>query len=508
MSNRAIETEIKVKALEQCLTLQNVEQVAAEVGVAPNSIRNWFNAKVLPTLPAILVNEIPGPKPRDPRASPAEPPGPMARVGHGTVEDRRPSECPQCHQGLVWKNGVYWVLNWLAVVTFHWFSPERVPVQRFRCAVCGCEIITPARARLAEARHQAWQLLKQLVAFSKFKLGLSDRRTVALAKLTWGWRISTTFVNDVAQSVGQKAQATLARLKDCRQKAAHILMGDETFPRIVDGQALRAKAHSVGVAMCESGLIRGVKAVRHQVRDMGALFKGVVGTGFQPEYFLSDFDVHFPKIVKQAISGIMLLKDFVHAQRVINRHFDEAVRNVTLEVPKGTSTKERNKQRDLKRRLLRKRLEPIRTLFIKAFRSGYEAVAFIYIEGALQMLQDPTCIIQTESVRRLHTQLTKFFTKHGKTLLFQFEQKATTGLVCTTNALESKNSLFKPFERIAQAFQSAESCEAFLSGLALMEDFDVKTRGSHQGTSAMQRAEINLADLGAHSFFEAVGLAL
>ena len=40
MCNRAIKTEIKVKALEQCLTLQNVEQVAAEVGVAPNSIRN------------------------------------------------------------------------------------------------------------------------------------------------------------------------------------------------------------------------------------------------------------------------------------------------------------------------------------------------------------------------------------------------------------------------------------------------------------------------------------
>jgi hypothetical protein len=180
---------------------------------------------------------------------------------------------------------------------------------------------------------------------------------------------------------------------------------------------------------------------------------------------------------------------------------------VTLEVPKGTSTKERNKQRDLKRRLLRKRLEPIRALFIKAFRSGYEAVAFIYIDAALQMLQDPTCIIQTESVRKLYTQLSKFFTKHGKTLLFQFEQKATASLVCTTNALESKNSIFKPFERIAQAFQSGESCEAFLSGVALMEDFDVKTRGTHQDTSAMQRAEINLDDLGAHSFFEAVGLA-
>ena len=504
MSNRAIETEIKVKALAQCLTLQNVEQVAAEVGVAPNSIRNWFNHKVLPALPAILVNATPGPQSSKPPAHPAEPPAP---VRPETVEGDRPAECPHCHQGPVWKNGVYGVLNWLAVVTFHWFSPARVSVQRFRCAKCGREIITPARARLTAARQHAWQLLQQVVAFSKFKLGLSDRRTVALVKLTWGWSISTTLVNDVTQRVGRKAQSTLARLKDCRQKAARVLMGDETFPRIVDGQALRAKAHSVGVVICESGLIRGVKAVRHQARDLGELFKGVVGTGFHPTYFLSDFDVHFPKIVQRAVPGLRLLKDLVHAQRVINRHFDEAVRNVTLEVPKGTSTKNRTRQRDLKRRLLRKRLEPIRAVFIKAFRSGYEAVAFIYIEGALQMLQDPTCIIQTESVRTLHTQLTKFFTKHGPTLLFQFEQKATADLAWTTNALESKNSIFKPFERIAQAFQSGESCEAFLSGVALMEDFEVKTRGVHQGTSAMQRAEINLDDLGAQSFFEAVGLA-
>jgi hypothetical protein len=57
------------------------------------------------------------------------------------------------------------------------------------------------------------------------------------------------------------------------------------------------------VAICENGLIRGVKVVRHQARDLGALFKEVVGTGYHPQYFLSDFDVHFPKIVCQAIKG-------------------------------------------------------------------------------------------------------------------------------------------------------------------------------------------------------------
>jgi hypothetical protein len=51
-----------------------------------------------------------------------------------------------------------------------------------------------------------------------------------------------------------------------------------------------------------------------------------------------------------------------------------------------------------------------------------------------------------------------------------------------------------------------ERCEGFFAGMALVENFDVKTRGIHQGTSAMQRAAINLEDLGATNFFSAVGL--
>ncbi len=39
-----------------------------------------------------------------------------------------------------------------------------------------------------------------------------------------------------------------------------------------------------------------------------------------------------------------------------------------------------------------------------------------------------------------------------------------------------------------------------------MENFDVKWRGKHQGTSAIERASIDLQDLGATDFFGAVGL--
>ena len=505
MANRIIPIETKDNALNQCLALQNVAAVADMLGVAPNSIRYWFETKVLAKLPEVLEKEQPGTKVKATPAAmrPAE--GKRAvSTGEG---DERPGFCPDCQSGRVWKNGLYGVINWLAFLSLHWFSQSRVAIQRYRCGDCGCEIASPQRQRLAQARRQGWQFFKRLVAFSKFKLALSDRRTSLLAAFAFGRAVSATFVNQVTHSAGQPAQATLKQIAACRQKVAKVLMGDETFPHILDWQSLRAKGHSLGVAICESGLIRGVKVVRHQSRDLGALFKDVIGKGYQPQYFLSDFDVHFPKIVSQAIEGIRFLKDFVHALRIIVRYFDMAVRQVTIEVPKGTSLKERQKQLDLKRHLIRKHLEPVRALFFKAFQPGYESVAFLYIEGALARLQDPHIVIQTESVCNLHKQLTKFFTKHGRTLEFQFEQKARTGLLCTSNLLESKNSIFKPFARIAQSFQRSDTCEWFWCGVALMENFDVKLRGLHQGTSAMQRAEINLDDLGAHSFFEAVGLA-
>ena len=103
--------------------------------------------------------------------------------------------------------------------------------------------------------------------------------------------------------------------------------------------------------------------------------------------------------------------------------------------------------------------------------------------------------------------MSQFFTKHGATRAFQLERRAKAGLLCTSNLLESKNSIFKPFARTAQSFQRTETCEWFWSGVALMEDFDVKVRGLHQASSAIARAEINLDDLGAPTFFEAVGLA-
>ncbi|MEW6405396.1 MAG: hypothetical protein AB1649_26695, partial [Chloroflexota bacterium] len=114
--------------------------------------------------------------------------------------------------------------------------------------------------------------------------------------------------------------------------------------------------------------------------------------------------------------------------------------------------------------------------------------------------------IQTSSVQTLARRLQRFVKKHGSTINTLLSLSVEYGTPTTTNSLESKNGIFKPFSLSAKFFPSPERCQAFFSGVALMENFDVKTRGLNQGTCAMQRAKINLEDFGASDFFSAVGL--
>jgi len=52
----------------------------------------------------------------------------------------------------------------------------------------------------------------------------------------------------------------------------------------------------------------------------------------------------------------------------------------------------------------------------------------------------------------------------------------------------------------AKFFPKPDKCQSFFAGDALMENFDVKTRGPNKGTSAMQRAGIDLDDFRCYGF--------
>jgi len=330
---------------------------------------------------------------------------------------------------------------------------------------------------------------------SRFKLGLSVRKTQVLVVFVYGRQVAVGFI----QQQGQRAQQVLERLKDCRQKAARFLLFDETFPK------LGKRAYSLGVVICEHGLIRSVRTLSRKTRDIPSQLQAVVGEHYRPDFFLTDLAITYGKHLERAGLSLKHLRDLVHLMRQIIRLFDDAIREVTLNVPKGLSYQQRRKQKRLKQRLLRKHLRPILRTALKAFSPGYESICVLLLEGTVTQLQDPDLILQTDSVQRLTKRLRRFIKKHGPTINSLLYLAVTEGTPKTTNALESVNARFKPFSRIAKSFRLT-TAQNFFAGVALMENFDVKTPGRNRTTSAVQRAGININDLGSDDFFSAVGL--
>ncbi len=455
----------------------------------PESTLSYDLNKLDQALPEVLLNQTPGPKPREQATD-----GPAK-----SNKQQRPIICPECG-GKVRKNGTYWMLNWVLMLTMGWQGLQKVLLQRRRCKECGHELISPERMRQTEARQAWWQQVNRLIALSRFKLRLSVRATQILVKFVYARQVSVGHIERLTQRTGQRAQGALTKLKQCRQSVAQFLLFDETFPK------MRDRSYSLGVSICEYGLIRTVGYVTQKAKNISAQLREVVGEHFQPTYFLTDLDVSYNKYMKEAGLTLTHLRDKVHLIRQIVRLFDQAIADTTLDVPKGLPLKERKKQRQLKRRLLRKRLQPLLGLVFKAFSPGYESVCVLILEGLIWELQDPAIIIQTASVQTLVRRLQRFVNKHGDTINLLLQLSVEQGTPTTTNSLESKNSIFKPFSRIAKFFPTPAMCASFFCGVALMENFDVKTRGSNKGTCAMQRAEINLDDVGAADFFSAVGL--
>jgi len=489
MAGRIRQIEEKVQPVLTALDQINVEAAAREAGIPPSTLRDDLK-KVKKALPEVLADRERGPKPKN-------------RVEGSTAkqsETGEPIVCPECGSKVT-KNGTYWVLNWVLMLTMGWMGVQKVLIQRRHCKKCGKEIASPERVRQARARQAWWQQVNRLIVLSRLKLRLSVRLIQTLVEFVYGRSVSVGHIQRLTYRVGKRAEAALARLSQCRQAVARFLMFDETFPKMA------RRAYSLGVTICEHGLIRSVRCITRKARDIPAQLRQTVGEHFHPAYFLTDLDVMYNKFMRDAGLDLIHLRDVVHLIRQIVRLFDDAVREVTLNVPKGLPLKERKKQRKLKRRLLRKRLQPMLTLVFKAFSPGYESVCVLMLEGVISQLEDPTTIIiQIASVQRLARRLRRFVKKHGHAINLSLQLSVKQGTPTTTNALESKNSIFKPLSLIAKFFSQPDKCQSFFAGVALMENFDVKTRGPNKGTSAMQRAGINLEDFGATDFFSAVGL--
>jgi hypothetical protein len=494
MAYRKIPLSEKIKIFIYIFSIINKTEIAKKFGIDPSTLIDLIEKKVIPALKIILVNKKPGPKSSDDQIEFNF----DEQSGTSKWQDERPASCPHCGSSKVWKNGFYFVLNWLMLLLPIKINYLKEKIQRYICGDCNMPISSQEKDDMAEKRNNGKVLIKRLIVFSKFKLRLSHRLTQLLINFVYpNITVSIRYVDLVTQRIGTKSRAILNGLKDIPQKIATIIMGDETFPRII-GKGV-AYGKSIAIVICEYGVIRTAKVVTKKSLNLKSIFQDTMGKAYNPKYFLSDYDKLYPKLITAINKNIIQLKDIVHTFRIIYRHFETAIRNITIDYPKTLPLKQRKRQKKLKQRLLRKHLKQIKYLFCKAFASGYEATAHLYIYGALNELENFP--IQNQAIKTLYKVLKKFFDKYIDTLVFQLENR--DNIISTTNALESKNSIFKAFTRAAKSYQTADTCEKTINGIALMENFDVKTRGVNKGTSAFSRANIQL---NADNFFDCVGL--
>jgi len=142
---------------------------------------------------------------------------------------------------------LYWVINWLDLLSLHWFRPAHA--WRSNAIVVGI-----VAGRLLHRNGSVWRKradkagnsLKTVSGIQQIQVGFIDRRTALLAAFAFGRVISATFVSQVTDSAGQQAQATLKRMANCRQKGAKVLMGDEPFHTFSTGKACVPKAQPGG----------------------------------------------------------------------------------------------------------------------------------------------------------------------------------------------------------------------------------------------------------------------
>ena len=120
----------------------NIAEAARQAQVPESTLRYDLH-KVEQALPIVLVNQRPGPTPQ--RREAVEKPSHPAAA---------PGPYPGCG-GKVRKNGTYWVLNWVLMLTMGWLGEQHSLVQRWRCQGCSLELGSPERSHQAEAR-QAW----------------------------------------------------------------------------------------------------------------------------------------------------------------------------------------------------------------------------------------------------------------------------------------------------------------------------------------------------------------
>lgn len=336
----------------------------------------------------------------------------------------------------------------------------------------------------------------------RFKLGVSVRGISTIIKETYGIFGSIGYIDKVCTIAAENASAEMSKINSCSQNKAETLMFDETFPKAKDKGCI-----NLGVATCENGLIRKVKLIdtTSKAAELEKFFKQLITVNYRPSYFISDYELNYPKAIQKKIPEIEILKDTVHTVRQLNKDAKSAINKVTLVGEKILKLGKGKKKSllKLKKSLLSKQLNKVMYRMRKGFTRNKCAVGTIYIEGALEELRELTD--KLPSLINLYKKISKFINKYIDTWNTSMKLHVYNNVPLTSNIVESKNGIFKAFSKKAKSY-SSQNIENFFNAVALMENFDIKTRGKNKGTNAMIRAGIDLEEFGANTFFESIGL--
>ncbi|MBU1488105.1 hypothetical protein KKH56_08690, partial [bacterium] len=177
----------------------------------------------------------------------------------------------------------------------------------------------------------------------------------------------------------------MKKLSRCKAtKKAVVAIIDETFPKIFH------KSVSLGLVICEYGLIRGLACVKKSSSSIKGLVRQCIGTSFRPIFLLGDFLPAYAQVAKGL--GLIRLTDFVHTTRHIYKLVRTSIgkTRLTLKDYKKLSPKQRKQLLKLKKKLLRKQVMSVIGTLFKGFKKEYRPVGRLYIIGALAKLESLT----------------------------------------------------------------------------------------------------------------------
>lgn len=327
------------------------------------------------------------------------------------------------------------MINWIKRIFSHFLSiQDKELVQQYICNDCHKSFSSENVILIKRLRKSVELFVCKFICLLRFKEGLSLRSISRIVNFVYGTNASLGYLSKFTNTIGQKATDRMKKLSQCRAtKKAIVAIIDETFPKIFH------KSVSLGLVICEYGLIRGLACVKKSSSSIKFLLTQCIGNSFRPIFLLGDFLPAYGEVANQL--RLKRLTDFVHTARHIYKLLRICIGKIHLTTKdnKKLTPKEYKKLLKLKKKFLKKQVMLIVKLLFKGLKKQYCAVGHLYVLGALTELEK--LAKQFPSFKEFYELLNKFVHKYIDTWCFQMKLSFLIPKVPTTsNSIESKNS--------------------------------------------------------------------